>query len=83
MPHSQARNGIKFTKGLQLLNTPMSAGCDIRCCNEKINCRRTRVVHERFSQLPFRLGLFDLRAAPGVRTDRTPYAYMLAVGAAG
>jgi hypothetical protein len=30
MPHSQARNGIKFTKGLQLLNTPMSAGCDIR-----------------------------------------------------
>jgi hypothetical protein len=53
MPHSQARNGIKFTEGLQLLNTLMSAGCDIRCCNEKINHRRTRVVHSRFSQLSF------------------------------
>ena len=53
MPHSQARNGIKFTKGLQLLNTLMSASCDIGCCNEKINLRRARVVHERFSQLSF------------------------------
>ena len=53
MPHSQARNGIKFNEGLQLLNTLMSAGCDIGCCNEKINRRRTRVVHERFSQLSF------------------------------
>ena len=78
MPHSQARNGTKFTEGLQLLNTSMSATCDIRCCNEKINRRRTRVVHERFSQLPF-----DSVFLTCVRTDRAPYAYMLAVGAAG
>jgi len=35
MPHSQARNGIKFISGLQLLDCMMSAGCDIGCCNEK------------------------------------------------
>jgi hypothetical protein len=80
MPHSQARNGIKFTKGLQLLNTLMSAGCDIRCCNEKINRRRPRVVHERFSQVDSMSICTDvLTGAP----DRVAYAYMRAVGAVG
>jgi hypothetical protein len=29
MPHSQARNGIKFTNGLQLQAAPLSAHRDI------------------------------------------------------
>jgi len=53
MPHSQARNGIKFINGLQLQTSSMSASCDIGCCNEKINHRWGRVVHDRFSQLSF------------------------------
>ena len=60
MPHSQARNGIKFTEGLQLLNTSMSASRDIGCCNEKINHRRARMVHERFSQLSFDIAHADV-----------------------
>jgi hypothetical protein len=73
MPHSQARNGIKFTEGLQLLNTLMSAGCDIQCCNEKINHGRTRVVHERFSQVD------SMSRLHGVLTRYTPGSVALRI----
>jgi hypothetical protein len=36
MPHSQARNGIKFTNGLQLQTVRMSAWCDMMLQTRKI-----------------------------------------------
>jgi hypothetical protein len=42
MPHSQARNGIKFTKGLQLLNTLMSARRDISATAATLDVATTK-----------------------------------------